>query len=147
MKRLLVCARLLTVAALFALLHFGCRNVDCMAPPSEIAIQIADGDRVYPADLDTASRVRVFYVINNQPNYLADLQRMDDVFSSRMLIETSRSAGDPEFTFELNGRTLARMKLDTYINNARCNGWAAISEVYQNGEAIHRAPNGAYLVQ
>lgn len=122
-------------------------NVDCMAPPSEIGIQIMDGTLTYPADLDTAARIKVSYQENNQKKYVDDLSRMGDVFFSNMLIEESRRANDPEFSFELNGRVLAQMKMETYINDVKCNGWAAISKVYQNGEVVSRSANGAYLIK
>jgi len=47
----------------------GCNNnVDCQAPPSQISIQILDGTLTYPADLDTAARIKVSYQKNNQKN-------------------------------------------------------------------------------
>lgn len=132
---------------MIALLMSGCRHgVDCMAPPSEIAIQIIDGPLTYPADLDTAARIRVSYIENNQQKYIPDLVRIKDVFLSSILIETSRSANDPEFSFELKGKVLAKIKLETYVNKTKCNRWAAISKVYQNGEVISRSSTGAYLL-
>lgn len=118
-----------------------------MAPPSEISIQIMDGTLTYPADLDTAARVKVWYQEKNQKIYVNDLRRMGDVFFSNMLIEESHGAKDPEFSFELNGRVLAQMRMETYVNNAKCNGWAAISKVYQNGEVVPRSANGSYLIK
>jgi len=122
-------------------------NVDCMAPPSEISIQIMDGTLTYPADLDTAARIKVSYQENNQKKYVNDLSRRGDVFFSNMLIEESRGAKDPEISFELNGRVLAQMKMETYINDAKCNGWATISKVYQNAEVVSRSANGSYLIK
>jgi hypothetical protein len=106
-----------------------------------------DDALIYPADLDTAARVKVSYQEDNQQKYVADLVRLGDVFLSSMLIEDSRRANDPEFSFELNGRVLATIKMETYINNAKCNGWANISKVYQNGEVVSRSPNWAYLLK
>ncbi|MCF0075676.1 hypothetical protein LZD49_34710 [Dyadobacter sp. CY261] len=146
MNRLFWVARLLCIFAI-AVWGAGCDNVDCQAPPSQIAIQIMDDALIYPADLDTAARVKVSYQINNQQKYVADLVRLGDVFLSSMLIEDSRRANDPEFSFELNGRVLATIKMETYINNAKCNGWASISKVYQNGEVVSRSPNWAYLLK
>ena len=122
-------------------------NVDCQAPPSEIIIQIMYGTLTYPADLDTAARIKVSYQENNQKKYVNDLSRMGDVFFSNMLIEESRWAKDPEFSFELSGRVLAQMKMETYINDAKCNGWATISKVYQNGQVVPRSANGSYLIK
>ncbi|WP_157488146.1 hypothetical protein [Dyadobacter crusticola] len=140
---LLICCLLLTIC-----LFTGCDNrVECQAPPAQIAVQVMDGTLTYPADLDTAARIRVFYQDNNQKKYLADLTRMGDLLFSNMLIEECRYANDPEFSFELNGRVLAKMKMETYINNAKCNGWAAISRVYQNGEEVPRSSNGAYVIK
>lgn len=140
---LLFCSLFLTT---FLLESCG-NNVDCMAPPSEIGIQIMDGTLIYPADLDTAARIKVSYQENNQKKYVDDLSIMGDVFFSNMLIEESRKAKDPEFSFELNGRVLAQMTMETYINDAKCNGWATISKVYQNGEIISRSVNGSYLIK
>jgi len=72
---------------------------------------------------------------------------MDEVFLSNFLIEKSRRTNDPEFSFELNGQILAQMKMETYINDAKCNGWATISKVYQNGEVVSRSANGSYLLK
>jgi hypothetical protein len=47
----------------------------------------------------------------------------------------------------LNGRVLATIRMETYINNAKCNGWANISKLYQNGEVVSRSPNWAYLIK
>ncbi|MCF2488057.1 hypothetical protein [Dyadobacter sp. CY347] len=126
----------------------GCdNNVDCMAPPNEISMQIMDGTLTYPADLDTAAHVKVFYQESSQKKYVSDLDRAGDVLVSNILIEESRSANDPELSFELNGRVLTKMRMETYINNAKCNGWATISQVYQNGELVSRSVNGAYLIK
>ena len=125
----------------------GCNNVDCQAPPSEISIQITDGTLTYPADLDTAARIKVSYQENNKKKYVNDLQRMGDVFFSNILIEESHGAKDPEFSFELNDRVLAKMKMETYINDAKCNGWATISNIYQNGKVVSRSENGSYLIK
>jgi hypothetical protein len=147
MNRLLRTARHLLCISVIALWGAGCDNVDCQAPPSQIAVQIMDGALIYPADLDTAARVKVSYQENNQQKYVADLVREGDVFLTSMLIEDSRRANDPEFSFELNGRILAKIRMETYINNAKCNGWANISNVYQNGEVVSRSPNWAYLLK
>ncbi len=126
----------------------GCNNnIDCQSPPAQIAIQITNGTLTYPADLDTAARIKVSYQENNQQKYVGDLIRMGDVFISYMLVEDSRRLNDPEFSFELNGQVLAKMKMETYLNNAKCNGWANISKVYQNGETISRSANGTYLLK
>ncbi|MBE8971290.1 hypothetical protein IQ277_35395 [Nostocales cyanobacterium LEGE 12452] len=118
-----------------------------MTPPPELAIQIMDGALTYPADLDIAVEVRVSYLENNKQKYVADLIRMGDVFLASMLIQESRKANDPEFSFELNGRVLAKMKMETYIKKTKCGDWANISKVYHNGEVVSRAINGAYLLK
>ena len=105
-----------------------------------------DGNLTYPADLDTAARVKVSYQENGQQKYVADLIIIGDEFHSSMLIEDSRKASDPEFSFELHGRILAKMKMETYVKKSRCSGWANISKVYQNGEVITKTPNGAYVI-
>lgn len=147
MNRLFQIARHLFCISVIALWGAGCGNVDCQAPPSQIAFQIMDGALIYPADLDTAASVKVAYQENNQKKYVADLIRIGDTFQSSMLIEDSRKANDPEFYFELNGRVLATIRMETYINNSKCNGWANISKVYQNGEVVSRSPNWAYLIK
>jgi len=58
----------------------GCNNMDCQAPPSEISIRIMDGTLTYPADLDTAARIKVSYQENNKKKYVNGLRRMGDVF-------------------------------------------------------------------
>ncbi|WP_157486784.1 hypothetical protein [Dyadobacter alkalitolerans] len=126
----------------------GCdSNVDCMAPPSEISMQIMDGPLTYPADLDTTARIKVFYQQSSQKTYVSNLDRMGDAFFSNILIDESRRANDPELSFELNGRVLTKMKMETYINNAKCNGWATVSNVYQNGKVVSSSANGAYLIK
>ena len=126
----------------------GCNNnVECMAPPPELAIQIMEGALTYPADLDTVARVKVSYQENDQQKYVTDLVRMKDVFLASMLIQESSKANDPEFSFELNGRVLAKMKMETYINKTKCGDWANISKVYHNGEVVPRSINGAYLLK
>lgn len=127
---------------------WSCTNKgECLALPSEIAIQIIDGTLTYPADLDTAARIKVSYQESGQQKYIADLGIIGDEFHSSMLIEASRKANDPEFSFELNGRILSKMKMETYIEKSRCSGWARISKVYQNGEVIAKSPNGAYIIE
>lgn len=148
MKRSVLYSNLL-FSCLLLIISFlaGCHNVDCMAPPSEIAIQIMDGGLVYPAELDTAAHLKVSYQENSQQKYVADLVRSGDVFHSSMFIEDSYRLHDPEFSFELDGRILAKIKLETYRSHAKCNDWAKISKVYQNTETVSRSANGAYLIK
>ncbi len=126
----------------------GCDNrMDCQAPPPEIAVQIMDGSLTYPADLDSAAKIKVSYLENNRQKHVEDLAIQDDVFFISMLIQESRKLNDPEFSFELSGKVLAKMKLETYINNAKCNGWANVSKVSQNGQAVSKSANGVYLIK
>lgn len=112
-----------------------------------MSIQIIDGALTYPTDLDTAARVKVSYLENNQQKYVPDLFRMGDVYISSTLIQESRKANDPEFAFELNGRVLAKMKMETYVKNTKYGDWANISRVHHNGEVVSRSINGAYLLK
>lgn len=126
----------------------GCdNNVDCMSPPPEVAVQIMDGALTYPADLDTAARLRISYQENDRQKYAVDPVRMGDVYILSMLIQESRKANDPELSFELNGRVLAKMKMETYIKKTKCGDWANVSKVYNGGEVLSRSTNGAYLLK
>lgn len=148
MNRLFQIIRLTLCISMLVLWNIGCNNnVECMTPPPELAIQIMDGALTYPADLDIAARVKVSYLENNKQKYVADLIRMGDVFLVSMLIQESRNTNDPEFSFELNGRVLAKMKMETYIKKIKCGDWVNISKVYHNGEVVSRAINGAYLLK
>lgn len=148
MNRLFQIIRLTLCISVLLLWSTGCNNnVECMTPPPELAIQIMNGALTYPADLDIATRVKVSYLENNKQKYVADLVRMGDVFLASMLIQESRKANDPEFSFELNGRVLAKMKMETYIKKTKCGDWANISKVHHNGEVASRAINGAYLLK
>ena len=98
----------------------GCENrVECQSPPSQITFQIIHGMLTYPADLVTLVRVKVSYQENSQQKFVGDLTRMGDVFLSSMLIEDSRRANDPEFSLELDGQVLAKIKLETHTNTAK----------------------------
>lgn len=148
MNRLFQVIRLTLCISIVGLCGGGCADsVDCMAPPPEMAVQIIDGALSYPTKLDTAAKVKVSYLENDQRKYVSDLVRMGDVFLSSSLIQESRKANDPEFSFELNDRVLAKIRIETYIKKTKCGDWANISKMYHNGEVVSRAINGAYLLK
>ncbi len=122
-------------------------NVQCQSPPQEIAIQIMDGTLTYPADLDTTAQIRVSFQKDNQKKYITELRRQGDVFWSNILIEESHRNNNPELSFELNDRVLSKMQMETYINNAKCNGWANIAKVHQNGVVVTKSVAGTYILK
>lgn len=133
---------------LFAFLFTGCdRNVECLAPPPSISFQIKDGALTYPADLDTAARINVSYIENNQEKFVESIRKKGDQLSAVMLIQTSRVANDPEFLFKLNDRLLAKVKLETYNKPTKCDSWSKVSKVYQNGEEVLRSSNWVYALK
>ncbi|MCF2443527.1 hypothetical protein L0657_06120 [Dyadobacter sp. CY345] len=148
MKLSLLRSTLFSCLILFPVIFFGCiGSPDCQAPPPKIALQIMDGTLTYPADLDSAARIKVSYLENNQQKYVEDLDIEGDVFFSSMLIQDSRRLNDTEFSLELNGKVLTKIKLETFINNGKCNGWANVSKVTQNGQDVSRLANGTYLIK
>ena len=124
----------------------GCiNNIDCQNPPPVFQFQIRDGNYTYPSDLDSALTIKIWYLEAGKQKYIEDISRIEDAFSSLTLIGYSRDLKDPELTFELNGRVLTVVKLETYIDKGKCDGWAHISKILQYGESI-KDRSGIYLL-
>ena len=128
MTRLLHLKRILLLAFVpFIFAISGCDNRDCQAPPPTFYFRIADAALTYPADLDSGAVIRISYIENGQKNYINDIRKADDILETWQIIPVSRKLNDPEFTFELDGRVLTKLKLKTYVNNSECSGWEDIS--------------------
>ncbi|QRR00237.1 hypothetical protein [Dyadobacter sandarakinus] len=132
---------------LLSLWMAGCeRNVDCQAPPPSFAFRIVSSGDTYPAPADTSGAVRISYQDGGKQKYIHDVRVMNGSFETAEMIWQSRALNDPEFTFEFEDQPFTKIRLQTYINHARCQGWATISAVYQNGSTIDRGNDWFYLL-
>ena len=86
-------------------------NIACQNPPPVFQFQIRDGNLTYPYDLDSTSTIKVCYLEAGRQKYIEDISGMEDALKSPMLIAYSQELNDPEFTIELNGRLLSKIKL------------------------------------
>ena len=123
-----------------------CFNNVCQNPPPQFYFQIVDAGTIYPSRPDTNAVIDIWYTQGNEKKMVTDINKVDDVFQSAMLIIHAQELNDPEFTFELNRRVIAKIRLETYIDKGKCDGWAHVSNVCQNGKMISKSLTGVYRI-
>lgn len=136
---------MLTVA-LLTLWISGCNNSDCQSPPPSFQFQIEDQGITYPSLSDTLKDFGVYYQNAGYHFYVSDIKSNGRTFQSGTLIMTSASQKNPEFVVQVMGETFAIVRMETYINKSKCNGWDEISKVYVNGKEVQRNADRAYLI-
>jgi len=124
----------------------GCLNNVCQNPPPQFYFQIVDAGTIYPSRPDTNAVIDIWYTQGNEKKMVTDVNKVEDVFQSAMLIIHAQESNDQEFTFELNRRVIAKIRLETYIDKGKCDGWAHVSKVYQNGKMISKSLTGVYRI-
>ncbi|GGB78771.1 hypothetical protein [Dyadobacter sediminis] len=62
------------------------------------------------------------------------------------MIERSWNFSNPEFTITFNGQELTKVRFDTYMNNEKCQGWAFVSNVYEDSILVQKTENRFYLL-
>jgi hypothetical protein len=124
----------------------GCENnMDCQAPPPSFYFRIIGNGFVYPTRADTSAKLTISYVDGGRLKTIADLREIDGLFRSSEIISSSWALDNPEFTLELNNQELSKVKFDTYMNNAKCQGWASVSNVYENGQLLQKTDNHFFV--
>ena len=130
------------LSCLMACFLAGCdRNIDCQSPPPSFFFRVVRDGSIYPSAANPSAILKISYAEGGQQKYLTDLEVIDGFFTSSMIIERSWALDDPAFTLELNGQILTKIKLENYMNNARCQGWPSVSEVYENGQLAKKTEN------
>lgn len=150
MKRLICSVRsvvVLTIIFLITVVASGCEKGDCMTSPPYFLFQIADADKSYPADLNTGSSLKIYHLDQGNRRYVGDIRVAGDFFQAGMLIFNSRAANDPEFYLEIDDKVVSRMKLETYTDNTKCNGWDRVSKVMQGTEVVERQADHTYILK
>lgn len=120
----------------------GCNNnVDCQAPPPSFYFKVATDSLIYPTPADTATKIMISYLDGNQQKTITDLTENEGLYKSSEIITHSFNLNNPEFTIAVNGKDLTKLRFETYLNNAKCQGWPTVSNVYENGQLLEKTEN------
>ena len=124
----------------------GCdTNVDCKSPPPSFFFRIISNGIVYPTLADTSAKLTIYYVAGGGKKTITDLREIDGFFDSSEIISSSWTLDNPEFTLVFNNQELSKIKFDTYMNNAKCQGWPSVSNVYENGQLAEKTQNHDFV--
>ncbi|KAA0992721.1 hypothetical protein [Dyadobacter aurulentus] len=126
---------------------FSCGDrVDCQAPPPVFYFQVKANGVTYPNSGST-SDIRIFYADGaNSKTYISDLDSYEGIFTTGALIMKSHALNNPEITVELRGEPFAKLRLETFINTAKCQGWATVSKVYQDNKPLTPSSGNIYII-
>lgn len=137
------CFKLAITSCLLA----GCdNNVVCQAPPPSFFFRVVNNGLIYPTPTDTSATLTISYFDAGQRKTIADLKENEGFFDSSEIISRSWALNNPEFNLEFNDQELTTIKFDTYINNAKCQGWPSISNVYENGQPLQKTENRFFVL-
>ncbi|MEO6685317.1 MAG: hypothetical protein ABIN24_05105 [Dyadobacter sp.] len=101
---------------------------------------------VYPTSADTSAKLTISYMDGDRQKTITDLNEIEGFYDTSMIIDRSWALNNPEFTFLFNGQDTIKVRFDTYMNNAKCQGWATVSKVYENGQLLERTENRFFLI-
>lgn len=121
-------------------------NVECQTPPPSFFFRVMSDGSIYPSQSDTSSTLIISYLDGDQRKIISDLKEIDGFFDSSEIITRSWALHNPAFTLELNGQEFTKIRFDTYMNNAKCQGWASVSNVYENGQLLQKNENRFFVL-
>lgn len=142
----IILAPCLNIAITFCLLTSCDNNVACQVPPPSFFFRIAINGIIYPTPADTSATLTISYSDAGQRRIITDLQEINGFFDSSEIISRSWALNNPEFQLEFNDQKLTTIKFDTYINNAKCQGWPSVSSVYDNGKLLEKTENRFFVL-
>lgn len=82
----------------------------------------------------------------SQRKTIPDIIETNGIYESHEIIHRSWILKNPEFTIDLSNQNLTTIKFETYMNNAKCQGWPTVSKVFENGQLIEKTENQFYLL-